>query len=64
MYGDWGISTDNFNMSQMYDPKVLRYAATDACATFWLWQYINNQCDHIDQSLKERYHDLENTRKV
>lgn len=41
-YGDWAISADNFTTSQMYEEHVLRYAATDACATFRLWQSINN----------------------
>jgi len=40
-YGDWGISADNFDVSQMYQPHVLKYAATDACATYWLWNSIN-----------------------
>jgi hypothetical protein len=46
-YGDWGISSDNFIVDQQYDEKVLRYAATDACATFKLWEYLN---DFIGQS--------------
>jgi DNA polymerase I-like protein with 3'-5' exonuclease and polymerase domains len=50
-YGEWGISADNFTVSQMYDPKVLKYAATDACATFKLWEYTNQQCDLIDKEL-------------
>lgn len=41
-YGDWGISSDNFTIEQQYDPKVLRYAATDACATYKLWRYLND----------------------
>lgn len=36
-YGAWGISSDNFTKQQMYDDNVLLYAATDACATYWLW---------------------------
>ena len=40
-YGDWGISADNFDVSQMYQPHVLKYAATDACACYWLWNSIN-----------------------
>lgn len=39
-YGDWGISSDNFDVSQMYEDKVIRYAATDACATYKLWESI------------------------
>lgn len=41
-YGDWGISSENFTVAQQYDPKVIKYAATDACATFKLWNYLND----------------------
>jgi DNA polymerase I-like protein with 3'-5' exonuclease and polymerase domains len=41
-YGSWGISADNFSLEQMYEPHVLKYAATDACATFWLWSYLQD----------------------
>lgn len=41
-YGDWAISADNFSIAQMYEEHVLRYAATDACATYKLWTSINN----------------------
>lgn len=47
-YGDWGISSDNFTLAQMYEPHVIRYAAIDACATYQLWNYINEQCDKLD----------------
>jgi len=49
MYGDWGISKDNFSVEHMYDEKVLKYAATDACATYWLWNYMNTECDTLDK---------------
>lgn len=41
-YGDWAISADNFTIEQQYDEKVIKYAATDACATFKLWEYLND----------------------
>lgn len=41
VYGDWAISVDNFSVSQQYEEKVLKYAAIDACATFKLWDYLN-----------------------
>ncbi len=41
-YGDWGISADSFDLSQQYEEYVIRYSATDACATWKLWQYLNN----------------------
>ena len=40
MYGSWGISSDYFNVSQIYESKVLLYAATDACATMWLYKKL------------------------
>ena len=46
-FGDWGISSDNFTLSQQFEPHVLRYAATDACATYWLWNSIQN---HLKES--------------
>lgn len=39
-YGDWGISSDLFKLSQMYETKVIKYAGIDACATFKLWTYM------------------------
>lgn len=50
-YGDWGISADNFTVEQMYEPHVLKYAATDSCATLWLWNYLQEQCDLIDKEI-------------
>lgn len=41
-YGDWGLSSDNFNLSQMYDEKVIKYAAIDSAATFKLWTSLND----------------------
>ncbi len=40
-YGDWAISADAFDVSQQYEEYVLKYAAIDACATFKLWEYLN-----------------------
>jgi len=41
-YGDWAISADNFTIEQQHEEHVLKYAAIDACATFKLWEYLNN----------------------
>lgn len=41
-YGDWAISPDNFTKEQQYDKEVLLYSATDACATYKLWKYLND----------------------
>ena len=34
LYGSWGLSEDYFTLEQMHNETVLRYATTDACATF------------------------------
>ena len=44
-YGNWAISADNFTVEQMYDPQVLQYAATDPCATMWLWNSISKHVE-------------------
>ena len=44
-YGAWGITKDNFDISMMYEDHVLQYAATDACATYKLWEYLTNYCN-------------------
>lgn len=41
-YGDWAISADNFTLDQQYEEHVLKYAAIDACATYKLWEYLND----------------------
>jgi hypothetical protein len=48
MYGSWAISKDNFSTEHMYEDHVLKYAAIDACATYWVHDYIHTQCDAID----------------
>jgi DNA polymerase I-like protein with 3'-5' exonuclease and polymerase domains len=51
VYGAWGISSDNFDVKHMYDEHVLLYAASDSCATYWLWEEINRQCDELDDRM-------------
>lgn len=46
-YGAWGLSEDNFTLEHMYDNRMLQYAATDACATYWLWNSINR---HLEET--------------
>lgn len=55
MYGDWAISSDNFSVAHMYDEHVLKYAVTDACATFWLWNYMQQECDTIDKGILNEF---------
>jgi len=43
MYGNWGISADNFSVDQMYEDRVIKYACTDACATYWLYHAIDRK---------------------
>lgn len=44
-YGQWAVSPDYFDKSQMYDPDLLLYAATDSCASYKLYQSIRNYCE-------------------
>jgi hypothetical protein len=53
-YGAWGISEDLFTLDQMYDEKMLLYAATDACATFKLYNSIN---DYVTSQESENEND-------
>ena len=39
-YGNWGISSEYFSTKDMREEKVLKYAATDACATFFIWNQM------------------------
>lgn len=48
VYGAWGLSSDNFTKAEMYTPKMLLYAATDACATFWVYTRITSNVDDKD----------------
>jgi hypothetical protein len=34
MYGDWGIDKTEFTIEHMYTDKMLKYSATDSCATY------------------------------
>jgi hypothetical protein len=47
-YGAWGISADCFTLAQIYEPHVLHYAAIDACATYKLWNFLQDECNSID----------------
>ena len=49
-YGQWAISPDNFSIDMMYDDSVKLYAATDACATFWLYHSIRR---YVNETLTE-----------
>ena len=46
-YGSWAVSPDNFDLSQQYDPKLLLYSATDACATWKLWHSIQEYLESL-----------------
>ena len=45
-YGTWAIAPDHFGIEKMRDEKVLKYAATDACATYYLWNQITEEIDY------------------
>jgi len=64
-YGGWGISSDNFTIEQMYEPHILLYAGTDACATMWIWNRIqeSTECpilpEHVATITKHVYSEYE-----
>mgnify|MGYP002860616654 CR=1 FL=1 len=39
-YGEWAISKENFNLDEVYKEYMLKYSATDACATYNLYMEI------------------------
>lgn len=45
MYGDWGIDKEDFCRANMHTEKMLKYSATDACATFALFNSLNYDLD-------------------
>lgn len=46
-YGHWAVSPDSFELPQQYDPKLLLYAVTDACATYKLWHSIQSHLESL-----------------
>lgn len=39
-YGSWAVAKESFTLEEMWDENMLRYAATDPCATYKLYQDI------------------------
>lgn len=39
-YGQWSVTADYFTREQIYKEDLLQYAATDACATYKLWEEL------------------------
>ena len=39
-YGDWAVSKDDFTLEEMWEESMIRYAATDSCATIRLYKDI------------------------
>ena len=42
-YGSWGVSSELFTLANLHDETLLKYAATDSCATYFLWEAINRK---------------------
>ena len=53
-YGDWGISTDNFVMTNLWDEKVIEYTAIDGCATFWVYNSIQRHIAEMREMEDEK----------
>lgn len=47
LYGSWGLSEDYFTLEQMHNETVLKYAVTDACATFRAFQDLERYRNEI-----------------
>ena len=46
-YGAWAISKDNFTLDEMWDENMIKYSATDACATYKLYQDILKDQENV-----------------
>ena len=42
IYGDWAVSSDNFNLENKYDENLIKYAAIDGMATWFVWNEFSN----------------------
>ena len=42
-YGDWAISKDEFTLEEMWKESTSKYSGTDACATFKLYQDLQEE---------------------
>lgn len=51
-FGDWAVAKDDFNIKNLYDEQMLEYSATDACATYLLFQQMCRQHKEILDYLK------------
>lgn len=43
-YGAWALAPDSFTLDHMYDSNMWFYAATDACATYWVYNGLLTYC--------------------
>lgn len=41
-YGNWAVAPDMFDNPDIYDPVFIEYAATDACATYVLYNNMHH----------------------
>lgn len=49
-YGEWAIAKDLFGTEYMFEDRVIKYAATDACATYKLWEQIQEELYETNDS--------------
>lgn len=50
VYGSWAVAEEAFfTLDNMYNEKMLQYAATDACATFWIYQKMVDTFEDPDE---------------
>lgn len=49
-YGSWAVSPDKFDLSHIHDEELIKYAATDAIATYALWNSMQKHIKVEDDS--------------
>jgi len=42
-YGEWSISKEHYTLEEMWNENTIRYSATDSCATFKLYEDIQEE---------------------
>lgn len=42
-YGEWAVAPDMFHITNLHNETLLKYAAIDACATYSLWQTLEER---------------------
>lgn len=52
-YGDWGVEATHFNLSNIYNEKLIEYAGIDACATYKVWLEMQEAIKENDETITD-----------